>query len=138
MSVDRVACPKCGSNNFATQARCWSCGTPLGGGAPVAAPASVAPPSSPVNPATAIWATVALGLLFPFVAVPVGFVFLMLDDRRKCQLGWQAILWGTVGTVVQLIATAMLGSMLTGPLLQSSMRSITQMQAQRQAAPPDQ
>ena len=103
---------------------------------------SVAAPSiplaSPVNPAAAIWATVALGLLFPFVAVPVGFVFLMLDDRRKCQLGWQSILWGTVGTVVQMIATAMIGSMLTGPLLQASMRSLTQMQAQRQAAPPDQ
>lgn len=140
MSVDRVACPKCGSNNFATQARCWSCGTPLGGGAPApasgAAPVSAPLPSSQANPATAIWACVALGLLFPFVAVPVGIVFLMLDDKRKGQIGWQAILWGSVGTVVQMIATAALGSMLTGPLLQASMRSITQMQAQRQSALP--
>jgi hypothetical protein len=137
MSVDRVACPRCSSNNFATQARCWSCGTPLGGGATpsappnASAPAPALPPVTNVSPAVASWATVAMGIFFPFFAVPIGIVFLMLDDKRKCHIGWQAILWGTVGTVVQLIAGALLGSMLTGPLLQSAIRLTGQAQSQR-------
>ncbi len=133
MSVERVACPKCGSNNFATQARCWSCGTALASGA--SAPASVAA-SSPVHASVAsadfarpvvtnysglaAGATAAMGLLFPAIAIPVGIVFLMLDDKRKAQIGWLNILWGSVGSVIHIVATMALYGAMYGMILRSA------------------
>ena len=49
-------------------------------------------------------AAAALGLLFPYVGIPVGIVFLMLDDPRKTQLGWIVIGWSLVGSVLNAIA----------------------------------
>ena len=124
----RLVCPRCGANNFDTQAACWKCGASLapgaantsptpgvaGNGIPSgvppspAAPASVRPYSPPVDPGVAIWSAVALALLFPVVAVPVGIVFLMLDDRRRAEVGRVAILWGVVGTVFHTLVTGIL------------------------------
>ncbi|MGC4045303.1 MAG: hypothetical protein QM758_16045 [Armatimonas sp.] len=128
MSVERVACPKCGSNNFATQARCWSCGTALTAGvasapAPASsvaynspAPVGVAPPRIAQHSGLAAGAAAAMGLLMPAIAIPVGIVFLMLDDKRKAQIGWLNILWGTVGTVIHIMLTMALSAMVT-PIL---------------------
>ncbi|MDX1933431.1 MAG: hypothetical protein SFU56_12550 [Capsulimonadales bacterium] len=127
-TAGRAICPRCGANNFSTQAACWKCGTSLtGAGAaprpPASAPPSVAPagPANPAptpvpyaatadapDPAVALWAAVALALLFPFVAVPVGIVFLMLDDRRKAELGRATILWGVISSVAHLLVTGWL------------------------------
>lgn len=113
-SAGRVVCPRCGANNFDTQAACWSCGAALRAGAPVApnpSPAAASParenrdtlppatpypvaPAATLDPAVAIWAAVALAILFPYVAVPVGIVFLMLDDRRKAEIGRVALIAG--------------------------------------------
>lgn len=101
MSDGRRICPACGSNNFETQAACWKCGKPLTGAS--------APAASPTPPSPNAWiATIALGLLFPLVAVPVGLVFLMLDDPRKTQIGRWNLLWGTIGTLVHLVGTLFL------------------------------
>ena len=119
VSPDRVVCPRCGVNNFATQAACWKCGAALapapGGraaGVPLVAPPSPHPaapmPVSAADPAIANWAAVALALLFPWVAVPAGLVFLMLDDRRKIQLGKITLIWAVLATVLHILVTAWL------------------------------
>jgi hypothetical protein len=103
-------------NNFATQAACWKCGaalsaTPASGRAaavPPATPSSSPLPVTNADPAIADWAAVALALLFPWVAVPAGLVFLMLDDRRKIQLGKLTLIWGVLATVLHLFVTAWL------------------------------
>ena len=117
-STGRLVCPKCGANNFNTQAACWQCGTGLrGSGAPgpvmraadapgVPSPTplplpQVRPDSVPSDPAVAVWAAILLALFFPYVAVPVGIVFLMLDDRRKAEIGRIALVAGIVFTVAQ-------------------------------------
>lgn len=112
----RIACPRCGENNFDTQAACWKCASPLRGSPaassrPVATPnvvsGSAAPasvytaPTPTMDPAVAVWSAIALAVLFPYVAVPVGIVFLMLDDRRKAEIGRIALIWGIVATIVQ-------------------------------------
>jgi len=44
----------------------------------------------------ALW----LGLLFPYFGLPVGLVFIMLDDDRKQQLGRICVLWSCISLVV--------------------------------------
>ena len=113
MSNERVVCAACGSNNFATQAACWKCGralvasaalpvpqpqpAPDGAAVPVARPTYALP--STELPA-AFWSSVAMGVFFPIISIPVGLVFLMLDDKRKTQIGWWNILFGLLGTVL--------------------------------------
>lgn len=59
MSGARIACPRCGSNNFDTVTACWKCGTSLSSG-PVftpPAPAPAAPAAQPYQPAAPTGAT---------------------------------------------------------------------------------
>lgn len=108
MSSDRVVCAQCGANNFATQAACWKCGVALTAApsAPQAAPGRVPVAASSGESPAALWASLALGALFPVISLPVGLVFLMLDDRRKAQIGWWNIIAGVVGTVINLLIAA--------------------------------
>lgn len=116
---NRVRCLYCGANNFPSSPTCWQCGRPLKAlqsGAPAAEPgvgrsASAPPPQSlgrpaavdSVSPALALKAAAALGLMFPFIGLPVGIVFLMLDDARKSQIGWITIGWSIAGSVINAI-----------------------------------
>lgn len=119
----RVHCLYCGANNFPTSTTCWQCKRPLRAapaGAPVPSPASPALPSLQAasrqtfaDTALALKAAAALGLMFPYVGLPVGIVFLMLDDPRKTQLGWVTIGWSVLGTVLNGLALAAT----VGPLL---------------------
>ena len=104
MTTDRVVCSQCGANNFATQAACWKCGTSLSAAPAAPLPATPARPllDTPESPA-ALWSSIALGALFPVISIPVGLVFLMLDDRRKAQIGWWNILAGVIGTVLNVL-----------------------------------
>lgn len=123
MSNERVVCAACGSNNFATQAACWKCGKPLSAGtaAPPSPISAAAVPAAAVQarpapvPASydlrnetpaAFWSSVAMGIVFPMFAIPIGMVFLMLDDRRKAQIGWWNILFGLLGTLLNGILVA--------------------------------
>jgi hypothetical protein len=110
-SPGRIVCARCGANNFSTQAACWKCGAALSGAPPTAASASgvpgVAPLSAPVaDPSTAVWAAIALAILFPLFAVPAGLIFLMFDDRRRAELGRITLIWGVLATIVHLGLTA--------------------------------
>ena len=123
VSPGRLLCPQCGVNNFDTQAACWKCGAPLKAGAttapahrpasPFAAPppaaraADSAPPVS-VDPTLANVAAFSLALLFPFVAVPAGLIFLMLDDRRKAQIGKLTLVWGILFSLLHFVFTGWL------------------------------
>lgn len=120
-TAGRVNCGRCGANNFNTQAACWKCGAPLSTSSPppvgAPLPRSVQPVSAPqgtpysavaVNqpdPAVAIWAAIALAILFPYIAVPVGIIFFMLDDRRKAEIGRVTLIWGIVSSIVQILFT---------------------------------
>ncbi len=48
-------------------------------------------------------AAAALGMLFPFVGLPAGIIFLMLDDPRKTQIGWLLIGWSMLGSVLGIV-----------------------------------
>lgn len=48
-----------------------------------------------------------MGLLFPFIGLPAGMIFLMLDDARKARIGWVMIGWSLLGTVGGLILSVL-------------------------------
>jgi len=117
----RLLCPQCGVNNFDTQAACWKCGAALAGpprstnaaGPQGAAASTLRPaaadapyqPATTVDPALAVWSAWILAFLFPFLAVPVGLIFLMLDDRRKIHIGKTTLIAGTIFSLLHLLAT---------------------------------
>ncbi len=49
-----------------------------------------------------------MGMLFPAVGLPVGLVFLMLDDERKARIGWATIGWSVVGLALNLAGLLLL------------------------------
>lgn len=128
----RVRCLYCGANNFPASAACWQCGRPLKAvpaGSPEALASPLPPPLPGIAPAQrasasrplaesalAPKAAAALGLMFPYVGLPVGIVFLMLDDPRKTQIGWMTIGWSVLGTVLNSLAFSVLLGFLA-PLL---------------------
>jgi len=118
----RVRCLYCGANNFPSSAACWQCSRPLkpmpaapstaASAAPSALPSAANLPShTAVRPALAESplapkAAAALGMMFPYVGLPAGMIFLMLDDPRKTQLGWLLIGWSVAGTVINVVSLA--------------------------------
>jgi hypothetical protein len=135
----RVICSRCGANNFETQAACWKCGVSMvsGGPAPILspnasgnpAPAAAYRPQSNVDPSVAFWSAIALAVFFGPVAIPVGLVFMMLDDRRKVDLGKLTLIAGIISTVIQLIFTFMALQAVTSQVFQmvpSLMRGTSQ------------
>ncbi len=125
----RVRCLYCGANNFPASAACWQCGRPLkavsaaapdaaGSPLPGALPGiAAAQRPQPFRPAAesslAPKAAAAMGLMFPYIGLPVGIVFLMLDDPRKTQIGWMTIAWSVLGTVLNSIAFSVLLALLS-------------------------
>ena len=119
----RIACPRCGANNFDTVTVCWKCSAPLVAAAavagmpapavsaPFAAPApavdripSYAPPAATIgNAATANRAAIWLGLLFPYFGLPIGLAFMMCDDRRRQEVGRLCIIWSLLSGAVHLL-----------------------------------
>ena len=124
----RVTCPKCGANNFDTVTSCWKCGTPMGAGATAmaaapmaqAAPPYVERPSSqqpqmmgyaPAMPSgvaagdigVARRAAIALALTIPWIGLPVGWVFMMIEDSRKQAIGRVCANWSMLGLVLHLV-----------------------------------
>ncbi len=117
----RVRCLYCGANNFPSSAACWQCSRPLRAmpsvPAEVSGTSAAVPPrigsagTAAVRPALAESplapkAAAALGLLFPFIGLPAGMIFLMLDDPRKTQIGWLLIGWSLAGTVINVVSLA--------------------------------
>lgn len=109
----RVICSRCGANNFETQAACWKCSASLvaGGPAPVLspnatgnpAPVAAYRPQSAVDPSVAFWSAIALAAFFWYVSIPLGLVFMMLDDRRKLELGRLNLIAGVLSAIVHIV-----------------------------------
>ena len=115
----RIACPRCGANNFESVSACWKCSAPLTAASPVpSAPASggyvgserAAVPSAPFTaPApsgdsgVAARAAIALALTFPWIGLPVGWVFMMIEDRRKQAIGRICAVWSMIALVFHLL-----------------------------------
>ena len=109
----RLTCPRCGANNFETVTACWKCGAPLGGtaGAPPQtgfAPAYAAEPARPPavgyvsgayagDPGVARRAAIALALTLPWIGLPVGWVFMMIEDSRRQAIGRLCAVWSLIG-----------------------------------------
>lgn len=112
----RVTCPRCGANNFDNVGVCWKCNAPLqtaGGQSgyaappaaypsppgmerPYAAPAAYAPMMPDGDPAVARRAAIALALVFPWFGLPIGWAFMMIEDRRKQAIGRFCAVWSAV------------------------------------------
>lgn len=120
-ATGRIVCSQCGANNFQTQAACWKCGASLFAASPTPAAGSASaapgrpsasvphlPSSPPVDPTVASISAIVLAALFPYIALPVGIVFLMLDDRRKIEVGRVAIVAGLIFTIAHTLFFAWL------------------------------
>jgi len=131
-TTGRLICARCGSNNFDTQAACWKCGTPLAApgapppaaaarvpaapreagvaaGAPSPPPSVAAPrPVAGVDPGVANWTGIISGLLLPYFMLPVGIVFMMLDDRRRLEVGRNTVIASLVGTLLHIFVTGLM------------------------------
>jgi len=123
----RITCPRCGANNFDTVTSCWKCGAPVGAAmaappVPMPAPALSSPPPSfayerapapmpyAVPPPTgdsgaARRAAIALALTLPFIGLPVGWVFMMIEDRQKQAIGRLCATWSLIALVLHLLLT---------------------------------
>ena len=130
----RVTCPRCGANNFDTVTSCWKCGAPVGSAelaqaapllsAPTAGavpylqerapapagygqpvPVSYPPSVASGDTGVARRAAVALGLTIPFVGLPVGWIFMMIEDRNRQAIGRWCAAWSMIGLVLHLALT---------------------------------
>jgi hypothetical protein len=50
-------------------------------------------------------AALLLGLTIPFVGLPVGWVFMMIEDRNKQAIGRWCAMWSMIGLVLHLFVT---------------------------------
>jgi hypothetical protein len=120
----RLTCPRCGANNFDTVTACWKCSAPLSAGsaAPAAAmpaspyaPPERAPMAAPImSPAVhypvpagdsgvARRAAIALALTFPWLGLPVGWIFMMIEDRSRQAIGRVCVIWSMIALVFHLL-----------------------------------
>jgi hypothetical protein len=123
----RLTCPRCGANNFDTVTSCWKCGTALGPGAVATAPAPAptapsvytaerAPMPTPTYAAGPVYvpaaptgdagvakrAAILLALTFPWIGLPVGWVFMMIEDSRKQAIGRVCAVWSFLALILHL------------------------------------
>ena len=84
---------------------------------------------------------IVLAALFPYVALPVGIIFLMLDDRRKMEIGRVAIVAGLIFTVAHTLFFAWLSKEAWDQIrgfLPNAPAAAAQIQQQRQPSMTDQ
>ena len=48
-------------------------------------------------------AAIALALTFPWIGLPVGWCFMMIEDRRKQAIGRICAVWSMIGLVIHLV-----------------------------------
>ena len=70
---------------------------------PVAYPsATTPPPALSGNTGVAKRAAFALGITIPWIGLPVGWVFMMIEDSRKQAIGRICAVWSMIGEIVLL------------------------------------
>ena len=50
-------------------------------------------------------AAIALGITLPFIGLPVGWIFMMIEDRNKQAVGRLCATWSLLGLVAHLVLT---------------------------------
>lgn len=140
----RLTCPRCGANNFDTVSVCWKCAAPLADppqvqpirmAAPIQPTVAIERPVSAYTPALAYVpaapayapsvdgdlgvarrAAILLALTLPWIGLPVGWVFMMIEDSRKQAIGRVCAAWSMIALVFHLllmfVAAQSLGGML--------------------------
>ncbi len=142
----RVTCPRCGANNFDTSHACWKCGAPL------VSPVGTATESRRVyretfrsseqmgprstvegDPGVARRAAIGLALVVPWIGLPVGWIFMMIEDGRRQAVGRVCVVWSIAALILHLllmvVAAQAAGAMLSRqllPLIESMARSAGQ------------
>ncbi|HZO87838.1 MAG TPA: hypothetical protein VFB38_05820 [Chthonomonadaceae bacterium] len=135
----RLTCPRCGANNFSTVTACWKCSAPLNAaGNPSAsaaapaypptpsveraamAPVTYAPATADGDPGVARRAAIALALLIPWIGLPVGWIFMMIEDSRKQAVGRICVLWSTIALIFHLFLMYALAAQMV-PYLQMAL-----------------
>ena len=136
VQTERWVCPKCGANNFEAVQACWKCNTTR-----IVAPmpfASVAPPPSPSlperpspfttpmyapaavsdgDPGLARRAALLLALTLPWLGVPVGWIFMMMEDRKRQAIGRFCVMWSCVSLLLHFVLMIFATQMITSNLL---------------------
>jgi len=118
-SVGRISCPRCGANNFDTVSVCWKCQLALQPAsfppaASVAAatgshqaqeyrPPQAAPPPTSGDPGVARRAAIAFALTLPFISLPVGWTFMMMDDHRRQAVGRVCVIWSCIALLFHIL-----------------------------------
>ncbi len=152
----RIACPKCGANNFDTVTACWKCNATLGSGPPALQMGAPVLPTQAMNPVVASQypaasqhpvpnpqfpnqspayaanaqrlpanleyvspqysvpqaaygvpmdngdakltkrAAIWLALTLPFIGLPVGWAFMMIQNRQRQEVGRLCVIWSLV------------------------------------------
>lgn len=132
-SSGRITCPRCGANNFETVTSCWKCSTPLAAGAggrgaiTLASELNSESPrhipdarASTGDPDLANRAALYLALVIPFIGLPVGWVFMMIEDRRLQRVGKTCVIWSLAGLIFHILLFGAFSNMVVhqiGPLL---------------------
>ena len=114
-NAGRLACPRCGANNFDTVSACWKCSAPLSSGGqnisqqqqslslspnqPATAPVYASTARSSGDSGVARRAAIALAVCLPWIGLPVGWVFMMIEDERKQTIGKVCVMWSAIALV---------------------------------------
>jgi len=147
----RITCPKCGANNFDSVTTCWKCGAQVNtstGSHVQASPAAASyTPGAPAaqygytperipsqvqmsqptgDPNVANRAAIWLALTLPFIGLPAGWLFMMVEDQRKQRVGRICVMWSLIALVFHILFTVILLKSATsglvsalGPLINS-------------------
>lgn len=123
----RITCPKCGANNFEAVTTCWKCSSPLAAGAqtmantpvsqisyghhtpervPLQSPGMAQMPSG--DPNVANRAAILLAITIPWIGLPAGWLFMMVEDQKKQRVGRLCVNWSLIALVFHLVFTVML------------------------------
>lgn len=143
-------CPRCGANNFENVPDCWKChaalassgapglapvfGTPQDLREPRVFPGSLSAPAigliAPGDEGAARRAAVLLALTMPWLGLPVGWIFIMMQDARRQAIGRFCVAWSFGALILHLLllfvmaqSTARLFLSLLQPTLDSALKS---------------
>jgi hypothetical protein len=144
-SEGRWTCPQCGANNFETVTACWKCGAGRVGVSPQAmaagrgverpmapqpAPAYALPAPVGGDAGTARRAALLLAFTLPFIGLPVGWIFMMMEDYRRQAIGRFCVLWSCIALLAHLFLGIFALQALTAVATRFLLPMVQQMQQQ--------
>jgi hypothetical protein len=92
-----------------------------------------APPPATGDFGVAKRAAIAFALTLPFISLPVGWTFMMIEDHRRQAIGRICVIWSCVALFFHLLLMFVAAQSLT-PLLQTLVTTATKAAASQQGA----